>query len=123
MLSRARHLQQLANVADVTMEVNAGTAANAPEVEEQMTDLLVNNTIAARPLLAPPCLGCLPVQPSHAHTMQCRSTHPACAARMPEAVSMLACRLTCLPWCCFTSSQRTLQACSLTSGHCMRAHR
>ena len=54
-------MQQLANVADVTMEVNAGTAANAPQVEEQMTDLLVNNTIA----VAADCL--LPLLPSSAY--------------------------------------------------------
>ena len=61
--------QQLANVADVTMEVNAGTAANAPQVQQQMTDLLVNNSISVRPW--PPCISsfhvcsgipCTPVQ-------------------------------------------------------------
>lgn len=41
-------MQQLANVADVTVEVNAGTVMNAPIVMQQISDMIVNNSIAVR---------------------------------------------------------------------------
>ena len=41
-------VQQLANVADVTVEVNAGTAINAPVVLQQVSSMIVNNSIAVR---------------------------------------------------------------------------
>lgn len=41
-------VQQLANVADVTLEVDAGTTANAPFVLAQLSSVIVNNSIAVR---------------------------------------------------------------------------
>jgi hypothetical protein len=74
--------QQLANVADVTMEIDAGTVDNAPVVLQQMTDLLVNNTIsvaaACNPLAAPLMLD------AHAHVFPvqllgcCLTFHASC---------------------------------------------